>query len=155
MLGLTMAWFLNAMEPGLPINTWFLTVLNFFFSLIVISMQKFLLDWELSSISASTSMRVLIEQLWRLVIGYKMRSKHTWMVCLLVQQKLARRSLSLIYMESYQLSNVFLFIFPMNTIVNFHAHQTVNEVLIALFGFLTTCSIPLSFLLQTTLPCPI
>ena len=58
-----------------------------------------------------------------------MRSKHTWMVCLLVQQKLARRSLSLIYMESYQLSNVFLFIFPMNTIVNFHAHQTVNEVL--------------------------
>ena len=51
------------------------------------------------------------------------------MVGLLVQLKLARRSLSLIYMESYQLSNVFLFIFPMNTIVNFHAHQTANKVL--------------------------
>jgi len=35
-LGLTMAWFLNAMGPGLLINIWFFTILNFFFSLIVI-----------------------------------------------------------------------------------------------------------------------
>ena len=35
-LGLTMAWYLNAMGPGSPINIWSLTVLNFFFSLIVI-----------------------------------------------------------------------------------------------------------------------
>jgi len=32
------------------INMWSLTVLNFFFSLIVISMLRSLLDWELSSI---------------------------------------------------------------------------------------------------------
>jgi len=38
MLGLTIAWFLNAMGPDLPINIWFLTVLNFF-SLVVISMS--------------------------------------------------------------------------------------------------------------------
>jgi len=50
MLGLTMAWFLNAMEPDSSINMWSLTVLNFSFSLIVISMLRFLLDWELSSI---------------------------------------------------------------------------------------------------------
>jgi len=37
-LGLTMAWYLNAIEPSSPINIWLLTVLNFFFSLIVISM---------------------------------------------------------------------------------------------------------------------
>jgi len=49
MLGLTMAWFLNAMGPDLLINMWSLTVLNFF-SLIVISMLRSLLDWELSSI---------------------------------------------------------------------------------------------------------
>ena len=36
MLGLTMAWFLNAMGPDSPINMWSLTVLNFSFSLIVI-----------------------------------------------------------------------------------------------------------------------
>jgi len=36
MLGLTMAWYLNTMGPGSPINMWSLTVLNFFFSLIVI-----------------------------------------------------------------------------------------------------------------------
>jgi len=35
-LDLTMACILNAIEPGLPMNIWFLTVLNFF-SLIVIS----------------------------------------------------------------------------------------------------------------------
>ena len=40
MLGLTMAWFLNAIGPNLPINMWSLTVLNFFFSLIVISMLR-------------------------------------------------------------------------------------------------------------------
>ena len=50
MLGLTVAWFLNAIEPGLPINIWSLIVLNFFFSLIVISIWRSLLDWELSSI---------------------------------------------------------------------------------------------------------
>jgi len=50
MLGLIMAWFLNAMGPDLPINMWSLTVLNFFFSLIIISMLRSLLDWELSSI---------------------------------------------------------------------------------------------------------
>ena len=37
-LGLTMAWYLNAIEPSSLINIWLLTVLNFFFSLIVISM---------------------------------------------------------------------------------------------------------------------
>jgi len=36
MLGLTMAWFLNVIEPGSLINMWSLTGLNFFFSLIVI-----------------------------------------------------------------------------------------------------------------------
>ena len=36
MLGLTMTWFLNAMGLDSPINMWSLTVLNFFFSLIVI-----------------------------------------------------------------------------------------------------------------------
>ena len=101
MLGLTMAWFLNAMGPGLPINMWSLTVLSFFFSLIVISIWRSLLDWELSSIWASTSIRVLIEQLWRLVVEYRMRSKHIWMVGLLVQLKLARRSLSLTCIESH------------------------------------------------------
>jgi len=50
MLGLTMAWFLNAMGPDSSINMWSLTVLNFSFSLIVISMLRSLLDWELSSI---------------------------------------------------------------------------------------------------------
>jgi len=50
MLGLIMAWFLNAMGPDLLINMWSLTVLNFFFSLIIISMLKSQLDWELSSI---------------------------------------------------------------------------------------------------------
>jgi len=50
MLGLTMAWFLNAMGPDLPINMWSLTALNFSFSLIVISILRPLLDWELSSI---------------------------------------------------------------------------------------------------------
>jgi len=50
MLGLIMAWFLNAMGPDSPINMWSLTVLNFCFSLIVISMLRSLLDWELSSI---------------------------------------------------------------------------------------------------------
>jgi len=50
MLGLVIAWFLNAMGPDLPINMWSLTVLNFFFSLIVISMLRSLLDWELLSI---------------------------------------------------------------------------------------------------------
>jgi len=49
-LGLTMAWFLNAIEPDSLINMWSLTVLNFFFSLIVISMLRSLLDWELSII---------------------------------------------------------------------------------------------------------
>ena len=77
MLGLTMAWFLNTMGPGLPINIWSLTVLNFF-SLIVILIWRSLLDWELSSISASTSIRVLTEQLWRLVVECRMRSKYTW-----------------------------------------------------------------------------
>ena len=101
MLGLTMAWFLNAMGPGLPINMWSLTVLSFFFSLIVISIWRSLLDWELSSIWASTSIRVLIEQLWRLVVEYRMRSKHIWIVGLLVQLKLARRSLSLTCIESH------------------------------------------------------
>jgi len=50
MLGLKIAWFLNIIGPDSPINMWSLTVLNFFFSLIVISMLKYLLDWELSSI---------------------------------------------------------------------------------------------------------
>ena len=50
MLGLTMAWSLNTMGPDSPINMWSLTVLNFFFSLIVISMLRSLLDWELSNI---------------------------------------------------------------------------------------------------------
>ena len=44
MLDLTMAWFLNAMELGLPINMWFLTIFNFFFFLIVISIERSLLD---------------------------------------------------------------------------------------------------------------
>jgi len=35
MLGLTMAWFLNAIELDSPINIWSLIVLNFFFSLII------------------------------------------------------------------------------------------------------------------------
>jgi len=35
---------------GARFNMWSLTVLNFFFSLIVISMLRSLLDWELSSI---------------------------------------------------------------------------------------------------------
>ena len=38
-----------------------------------------------------------------------------WIVTLLVQQKLAGRSLNLIYIESHQLSNICLSIFPMNT----------------------------------------
>jgi len=50
MLGLTMAWFLNAMGPDSPINMWSPTVLNISFSLIVISMLRSLLDCELSSI---------------------------------------------------------------------------------------------------------
>jgi len=50
MLGLTIAWFLNAMGPDSVINMWFPTVLNFSFSLIAISMLRSLLDWELSSI---------------------------------------------------------------------------------------------------------
>ena len=50
MLDLTMAWFLNTMGPDSPINMWSLTVLNFSFSLIVISLLRSLLDWELSSI---------------------------------------------------------------------------------------------------------
>ena len=50
MLGLTIAWFLNAMEPDSLINMWSPTVLNFSFSLIVISMLRSLLDWELLSI---------------------------------------------------------------------------------------------------------
>jgi len=44
MLGLTMAWFLNTIGPNSLINIWSLTVLNFFFSLIVISMLRSLLD---------------------------------------------------------------------------------------------------------------
>jgi len=44
MLGLTMAWFLNAIGPDSLINMWSFTVLNFFFFLIVISMLRFLLD---------------------------------------------------------------------------------------------------------------
>jgi len=99
------------------INMWSLTVLNFSFSLIVISMLRSLLDWELSSIWASTSTRVLIEQLWRLVVECRMKSRLIWMVALLVQQKLTRRSLNLTCIESHQQSNVFLSIFPMNTIV--------------------------------------
>jgi len=50
MLGLTIAWFLNVMGLDLPINMWSLTVLNFFFSLIVISMLRSLLNWELLNI---------------------------------------------------------------------------------------------------------
>jgi len=49
-LGLTMAWFLNTMGPDLLINMWSLIVLNFFFSLIDISMLRSLLDSKLSSI---------------------------------------------------------------------------------------------------------
>ena len=101
MLGLTMAWFLNAMGLDSLINMWSLTILNFSFSLIVISMLRSLLDWELSSIWASTSARVLIEQLWRLVVKCRMKSRLIWMVALLVQQKLTRRSLNLICMESH------------------------------------------------------
>jgi len=44
MLDLTMAWFLNAIGPDSLINIWSLTVLNFFFSLIVILMLRSLLD---------------------------------------------------------------------------------------------------------------
>ena len=44
MLGLIMAWFLNTMGLDSPINMWSLTVLNFFFSLIVILMLRSLLD---------------------------------------------------------------------------------------------------------------
>jgi len=44
MLGLIMAWFLNTIGLDSPINMWSLTVLNFFFSLIVISMLRSLLD---------------------------------------------------------------------------------------------------------------
>ena len=44
-----------------------------------------------------------------------MKSRLIWMVSLLVQQKLAGRSLNSICIESHQLSNVFLSIFPMNT----------------------------------------
>ena len=40
MLGLTMAWYLNAIGPDSLINMWSPTVLNFFFSLIVISMLR-------------------------------------------------------------------------------------------------------------------
>jgi len=40
MLDLTIAWFLNTMEPDSPINMWSLTVLNFSFSLIVISILR-------------------------------------------------------------------------------------------------------------------
>jgi len=50
MLGLTMAWFLNAMGPDSLINMWSPTVLNYSFSLIAISILRSLLDWELSSI---------------------------------------------------------------------------------------------------------
>ena len=49
-LGLTMAWYLNAIGPDSLINMWSPTVLNFFFSLIAISMLRSLLDWKLSSI---------------------------------------------------------------------------------------------------------
>ena len=84
---------------------WSLTVLNFSFSLIVISMLRSQLDWELSSIWASTFTRVLIEQLWKLVVECRMKSRHIWMVGLLVQQKLAGRSLNSTCMESYQLFN--------------------------------------------------
>ena len=49
MLGLTMVWYLNTIGPGLLINIWSLTVLNFFF-LIVILIWRSLLDWKLSSI---------------------------------------------------------------------------------------------------------
>ena len=40
MLGLTMAWFLNVMGLDSLINMWSSTVLNFFFSLIAISMLR-------------------------------------------------------------------------------------------------------------------
>jgi len=43
-LGLIIAWSLNAMGPDSPINMWSPTILNFFFSLIVISMLRSLLD---------------------------------------------------------------------------------------------------------------
>jgi len=49
-LGLIIAWFLNTMGPDSPINMWSLTVLNFLFSLIIISMLRSLLDWKLSNI---------------------------------------------------------------------------------------------------------
>ena len=36
MLDLTMAWYLNVIEPGSPINMWSLTVLNFFFLIVIL-----------------------------------------------------------------------------------------------------------------------
>jgi len=101
MLGLTIAWSLNAMGLDLPINMWSLTALNFFFSLIVTLILRSLLDWELSSILASISIRVLIEQQWRLVVEYKIKSRLIWIVSLLVQQKLAGRSLNSTCMKSH------------------------------------------------------
>ena len=115
MLGLTIAWSLNAMGLDLPINMWSLTALNFLFSLIVTLILRSLLDWELSSILASISIRVLIEQQWRLVVEYKIKSRLIWIVSLLVQQKLAGRSLNSTCMKSHQQSNISLSIFPMNT----------------------------------------
>ena len=47
--------------------------------------------------------------------GVQDEIKAHWMVTLLVQQKLAGRSSNSICMESHQLFNVFLSIFPMNT----------------------------------------
>ena len=88
---MTMAWSLNTMEPDSPINMWSLTILNFSFSLIVISMLRSLQDWELSSIWASTSTRVLMEQLWRSVVECRMKLRLIWIVGLLVQQKLCHK----------------------------------------------------------------
>ena len=48
------------------------------------------------------------------------------MVALLVQQKLTRRSLNSTCIESHQLFNIYL---SNEHYVNFHAYQTVNEVL--------------------------
>ena len=123
-LGLTMAWFLNTMGPDSLINIWSSTVLNFSFSLIAISMLRLGTIKYLSS----TSTRVLIEQLWRLVVGCRIELRLIWIVSLLVQQKLVGKSLNSIYIESLAVQRLPIHL-PNEHYVNFHAHQTVNKVL--------------------------
>ena len=127
MLGLTMAWFLNTMGPDSLINMWSLTILNFFFSLIVnveisarLETVKYLSKYIYKGPDRATM---------EISSGMQNEIKAHLDSCFIGPMEACWKIFEFnIHGESLAVQHLPIYL-PNEHYVNFYAHQTINKVL--------------------------